>query len=103
MAPARHASGLCYTHDPAIAEQRNEARKRGGAARRDQLRGGEVPNLQQAADVRQYLCKVLHDTKRLLIPAATAKSIAVLCKAQLEAIAATNMKADSERRAGTRY
>lgn len=97
MAPAQHASGLCYTHDPALTEARNEARKRGGAARRDQLRGGEVPNLQQAEDVRQYLCRVLHETERLLIPAATAKSIAILCKTQLETISAANMKAEMER------
>lgn len=96
-AAAQRDSGYCFLHDPAKAEARDAARKKGGAARRDQLRGGEVPNLQQAEDVRQYLCRVLHETERLLIPAATAKSIAILCKTQLETISAANMKAEMER------
>ena len=95
-APAQHNSGYCYMHDPAKVEARDAARKKGGAARRDQLRGGVVPNLQQAADVRQYLCRVLHDTERLLIPAATAKAIAILCKTQLETIQAADLHSEIE-------
>lgn len=90
-APAQHASGFCFSHDPALADVRDAARKRGGAARRDQLRGAKIPTLMAATDVREYLCRVLRDTEAQLIPPNTARAIAALCKIQLEAVREAEM------------
>ncbi len=76
----------CFTHDPALAEVRDAARKKGGAARRDQLRGREVPCLKSAADIRTYLNRVLADTAAGLINPNAARAIANLCKVQLVAV-----------------
>ena len=97
MAPAQHGKAYCFQHDPTLTEERDAARKRGGAARRVQLRGSKVPNLEKAADVQQYLCRVLHDTERLLIPPNTARAIAHLCKVQLDTIHEVELRAESER------
>ena len=85
-AASHHDSDYCWLHDPAIAEQRNEARARGGAVRRDQLRGRDVPQLVDAADVRSYLNRTLGDTAAGLVSPAAARAIAHLCKVQLEAV-----------------
>ena len=107
-APAQHNSGYCYTHDPALAEPRDAARKRGGAARRDQLRGVKMPCLKSAEDVRGYLDRVMADTARQLIPAGAARAIANLARVQLEVIAdietqATLARDENERRERRRY
>lgn len=97
--PARvhHDSGYCWMHDPAIETERNAARKKGGAARRGQLRGREIPQLQHAEDVRGYLNRVLADTEKQLIPPNTARAIANLCRVQLDTISAAELEADRER------
>ena len=100
MAAAQLGKAFCFLHDPANAETVAAARKRGGAARRDQLRGHEVPNLEHADDVRGYINRVLADTEKGLINPNAAKSIAGLCRVQLEAIREAEMRAEIEQQRG---
>jgi hypothetical protein len=83
------ASGYCYSHDPARAAERIEARRRGGRHRKrrgtPQLDAGSV-EVATIQGVQAVLAVALGDALRLDVGVARIKAIASLCDVALRAL-----------------
>lgn len=77
---------FCFTHDPDKAAERDEARKRGGQARAEQLSGAIVEKLDSPEAVREYLARVCRDVEAGLIEPKRGTAISNLARVQLQAL-----------------
>jgi len=86
---ALHGSPYCFTHDPAHAQARAEARRRGGHNRRTPKRADAVNalvSLRSVGDVQAQLESVLADTLAQDNGAARTQAIVRLLQTALKAL-----------------
>lgn len=77
---------FCFMHDPDKAAERDEARRRGGQARAEQLSGAVVEKLDTPEAVREYLARVCRDVEAGLIEPKRGTAISNLARIQLQAL-----------------
>lgn len=84
--PALAGSQWCLMHDPASAEVRREAARKGGHARSNKARAAaQVPDAMTPADLAGYLSLMLKKTMVGSLEPKVATAIATLARALLEA------------------
>ena len=90
QAAAVRGAEFCFTHDPASARERAEARRRGGVNRRRPKTGnGEPVRIRTPADVLPVLEQAINDVLVMENSHQRARTLGYLCEKALKAFEVT--------------
>src|SRR5690349_11895571 len=84
---------LCALHaDPGRAQELARRPRRNGVNLKPEVNPPEIPPLQTATEIRDFLAQVMTDLRKRVIDSKTASVLASLATAQLRAVAAAELE-----------